>query len=143
AASAARPQAPQVLEEPERGLLDEIEHELEAVAAAVVRIGHVLAPEVRRELEQQANLAVVLGRAEVEERGLVQLVHREQEVEPLEVLEGDSPRAQRAEIDPAPLGRAPRAWVRRLADVVGVRAGRIDLDPKLRRALGDDLAEDA
>jgi len=56
-------------------------------------------------------------------------IHRQDAVERIEVLSQNLPRAQRAEIVAAPQGMRLGARVGRLADVIVVRAGRIDAHP--------------
>ena len=78
--------AAQMLEEARGGLLDEIEHVLEARAAAVVRIGHLAPLEMRRELQEQPDPVSILGGTQLEQELPILLVHREHELEVLEVL---------------------------------------------------------
>ncbi len=110
--------------------------------AAVIRIGHFLRPTLRRELEQQPHSTAILGRTDLEQRGAIQLVHREHELEVLEVPLGDAARAlsARDRLRAAAAARCART-IGRLADVIGVRARRVDLHVELRRALGEQLAE--
>ena len=75
-----------MLEEAGSGLLDEIEHVLEARAAAVVGIRHLAPLEMRRELQQQPDPVPILGRAHLEQELPILLVHREHELEVLEIL---------------------------------------------------------
>ena len=132
-----------MLEETGSGLFDEIEHVLESRGAAVVRIGHFAPLEMRRELQEQPDPVPVLGWTDFEQEFAILLVHREHELELLEVLLGHSPCAQPLEIDAAALRCPTRARVRSGAIVIAMRARRVDLDIELGRALGKQLAEHA
>ena len=71
------------------GLLDQVENALEVRAAAVVRIGHVLQPQMRREIEEQAEVVARLGRSKRPELAEIAAIHREDPVEACEVLARD------------------------------------------------------
>src|SRR6185295_14364314 len=115
-----------MLEEAGGGFLDEVEHVLEPRAAAVVGIGHFTALEMRRELEEQPDPVPVFGGTDLEQELAILLVHREHELEPLEVSLGHAPRTQRLQVDAATLRRTARARVRWSAVVVPMGAGRVD-----------------
>ena len=107
-----------VVEQAAAGGLDLVEHRLEAVRAAVVRVGHVevgRAGARRVELAQQPRLAgrVAVGR-ERAQLAQVLAVHRQQQVEVLEVARADL--ARRALERHAARARPPRSR--------GGRAGR-------------------
>src|SRR5439155_16524493 len=126
----------EIIEQPLAARLDQVENLLEAARSAVVRIGHV-AP-----VEQQADL--VLGsrrgdRAQVRE---VLAVHRDEQVELLEVRARHLPR-RALEHDPSRprgLGR-PRIGCR--ARVPAAGAGALHLDLAVEAALVDQVAHDA
>ncbi len=71
----------------------------------------------RHELHQQADLVAHPGRADLPERGDVLVVHRDQQVEALEVSCADLPAAQRGQLVAPLSGRMLRAFVGRATDV--------------------------
>ena len=80
------------LEQPPASVLDEIEDALEACRAAVVRIGHLGAAGAR-EVEQQVDLAALLGCRLSDQGREIVAIHGEDVVEALEVLGTDAPGA--------------------------------------------------
>jgi len=123
------------------GLLDQIEDVLETVRTAVVGIRHIGTAQMWCELEQETYAIAILRRAYLEQRYAVQLVHRDDELEVLEVALVHPSRTLRAQIHTAPLRRALRARIGRISDVIRVRTGRIDLHVEVGRALKHDLAK--
>ena len=66
-------------------------------------------------------------------------VHREDQVELLEVLRADLAR-RAAQLDAAPRGSGRRPAIRRAADVPGARPGRVEHDPVLHPGLAHDVS---
>src|SRR5690606_8708469 len=85
----------------------------------------------------------MLLRAGALEEPQVAAVHGHDEVELREVLLAHLARAQRAQVVAAPQGVRLRTGVGRLADVVVVRAGRLDLDALLQPDAAYEVGEDA
>jgi len=106
--------------------LDQVEHALEALRAAFIRIGDIANAELRREIEEQPQVTPVRARSQCVEREQVAAVHRENPVEALEVVGRDLPRAASAEIIATRASVLDRAHIRRLADLVVAGAGRVD-----------------
>ena len=77
------------------------------------------------------------------EDSIVAPVHRQDQLEGLEIGLAHPAGPLAGEIDPAPRRRRDAARVRRLALVVAMGTGGIDLDPPFISALGDQLAGDA
>jgi len=75
-----------MLEKAGSGLLDEIEHVLEARASAVVGIGHLAPLEMRREFQEQADPVPVFDGTDLEQELAILLVHREHELVGVEVV---------------------------------------------------------
>ena len=74
-----------MLQQPARRILHQVEHELEPLRSARIRVGHRRRI-LRVEFGQQPDLVRVLARREALERAHVLLVHREHVVEGREVL---------------------------------------------------------
>src|SRR5580765_1846867 len=70
----------------------------------------------------------MLGRAEPPQDAQVAAIHRQHQVELLEIALAEVPGPLRAQVIAAPLGMMLRPLVRRLADVIVVRAARLDVD---------------
>ena len=114
------------------------------VAAAVVRIGHLAPPEVRRELQA----ATVPGRdtrpgtaRAGTPRFCSSIASTSSKCSKSSL--GHAPRAQRLEIDATALGGAACARIGRRAHVIRMRARRIDLHVELGRSLREQLAKHA
>src|SRR5215469_6784079 len=99
-------------DEPVARGLDQVEHALEAVRAAFVRIGDIANAELRREIEKQPQVTLVRARSQCVERGQVAAVHRENPVEALEVVGRDLPRATSAEVIAAHASVLDRTYIR-------------------------------
>ncbi|CAM2170258.1 hypothetical protein BLAT2472_11333 [Burkholderia latens] len=109
--------------------LDLIEHLLKTLRTAEIRIGDFGLGRARRELHQQAQLVAMLGRAAPAQLGEVCFIHRQQQVEPLEIRRAHLSRPQRRQVIAARACSGLRARVGRLADVPVAGARRIDRDP--------------
>jgi hypothetical protein len=116
-----------VHEQPAHGLLHQVQHFLEAVGATVVGIGDVRGRALGRELEQQSQpLMGAAGRAPPQHAQVLP-VHRQNQIETLEICRLYHPRAQRRQIVATARGRLAGAGIRRLADVVARGTGGVHL----------------
>ena len=86
------------LSRPRAACSSEIEHFLEARFAAVVRVRNLIDSRVGRKLQEQAHpLSILCGCAAPQVRQ-VGTIHRQDEIESLEILAGDLARAQSTRI---------------------------------------------
>ena len=131
----------QVLEQSAGRSFGKIEHFLEAVRSAVVRIRNFRGRACGSEFEKQSQPLVRDCRRPSTQHAQVLLVHGEDQVETLEILGLDDARTQRLEVIAAPRARRARPRVGRLADVVAGGAGRIDLDGQLGRLARRERAQ--
>src|SRR3954451_9335649 len=126
--------------------LDLMEHRLEALRAAVVGVGDVevgCAGRGRVELAQQPRLRRRLRRGRDRADAMqVLAIHREQQVEVLEVLHAQLAR-RAVQLDPAPASGLGGAPVRRVADVPAAGARAVDDDLVLQAGLADERAHHA
>lgn len=124
-------------------VFDVVEHRLEALRAAVIRIGHLLGVVPRGEVHQSHNLVTMLGRTIGHQLSHVGVVHGHDPLEAREIASLDASRAQGAQVVTATLGRRLRASVGRMTDVIAVRARRIDLDQIAQPGFGQTVTKDA
>ena len=108
---------------------EQVQHLLEALRPAVVRIRHCARRRRRHELHHQSDAIVTMRRRTPAQLAQILLVHRQDQI----VSTSKSPalhgaRTQRRQVDAATARSGDRALVRRLAHVIVVRARRIDLD---------------
>jgi hypothetical protein len=73
--------------------LGELEHRFEAVGAAEVGIGHFAKSEFGDEIEQQPEAARVIRRLQCAQIAQIAQIHRQDVVEPREVVDDDLPGA--------------------------------------------------
>src|SRR4030065_2679355 len=92
----------QVREQAVRRLLDDVEHTLEAVLAAVGGIGHFALRALWCVLQKQAEFVLKAGRANGLQVGKILPIHGEDILEPLDVGARRAPPTPAAEIDTAP-----------------------------------------
>jgi hypothetical protein len=131
----------QVLDEPARSSLDQIQHILEPVGAAIIRVRHFADPGLGRELQEEPQAVTgVRGRAALEGAQILP-IHGENEIEMLEIPRLDHPGSQCREIIPAPGSRLARTLIWKLPDVVSGRAGGVDFQRDVRRLTGRDDAK--
>src|SRR5258706_616641 len=124
-------------------LLRHVQALLEALGAAVVRIGHVLAFPARARVEEQAELRLRGSRRHRAEDAQVAAIHCEDVVEFLEIALGDLAGPERAQVVSAALGVLHAARIRGLAYVIVVRAGRCDAHMICEAPALDQRAKDA
>ena len=114
-----------------RARLAEIEHALELLETAVIRIRHLAGAAVGRELQEESESRARSGDAPFLERREIRVIHREHMVELREILPLHQPRTQAREVVAATARGGDRAPVRRLTDVMTGGAGGIDFDREL------------
>ena len=110
------------------GGLDEIEHALEAVRAAIVGIRYLVDARVGREVEQKPKPGFHPLGAEPGKIAQIRAIHGEHVVETDEVFPRRLPAAQIRDVHSAPTSRGLRARIGRIADVIVVGARRIGRD---------------
>ena len=93
----------QMREHADRGLLDEIEHVLETVRAAVVRIRHVAAPRCGANSSSKRTRLAILGRTHLEQERRFCSSIASTSSKCCEILLGHAPRALAAQVDAARL----------------------------------------
>ena len=130
--------APQVPDQAPGGHLNQIQHVLEAVRSAVVRVWNVGDACVRRELEEEPQAVLCLRRRAALQCAQVLAIHGEYEIEVLEIARLDHARAQRREVITASRRGFPRPPVGKLAHVVAGRSGRVDFQHDVRCLAGRD-----
>ena len=108
--------------------MDQVEHVLESFCTAVIRVGHIGWCRCTSKLEQGSNARVMPGWAAVEQRRVIEAIHREDQVEALEVRVLHLPRPQAREVYAAAGSRLYRARVGRFPDVIAMGARGVDLD---------------
>ena len=118
----------QICEETLACRIDQVEHPLEAVGTAVVRIRHLARAGVGRERHQQRDLGARARGADALQVHEVVLIHREDVVEAVEVRALHLAAAQVLHPQPALLAVRDGAAVGRGIDVVVGGAGGVDLD---------------
>src|SRR5438105_592688 len=111
-----------------RGILDQIEYLIEAARSAVIRIRYHLPARARRVLQEELDLVLVAFGTQRAQVRVVFIVHRQHVIEANEVVPRRLAPAQPADVDAAARDRRLRALIRRLADVIRVRAGRVHFD---------------
>jgi len=117
-----------VREKPLGGRLKHVEYALEPALTAVVGIRHLTHWKIGRKVEEELELPLQPIGTELGQTLVVILIHRQDIVEAMEVLSECAPRAQIADVDPALASRLARPPIRRLAQMIGMRPSRIDLD---------------
>ena len=139
----AKPRPLVVFTPPTARRLDQVEHMLEAVRSAIVRIGNFANAELGREVEEQSDMAVVRRRvASRSVRGGSRDPSRGSSGS-AEIVVADLPRTLLAQVVAA-LGRVrDRAPVGRLADMPVAGAGRCDDDPVRHAGARRPLAKHA
>ncbi len=110
-------------------LLDEIEHALEPVEAAVIRVGHFAHAERRHEVEQQSEAPLVCWRTHRFQCAQDRKVHRENPSEAGEIRRADLTSPQCSEIVSTAMRRLNRAPIGWRADVPVSDASGIGEDP--------------
>jgi hypothetical protein len=132
----------QMLEQPLRGYLHQIQHFLKPVGPPVVRVGDLSNSSVGRKLKEQPQPITPVRRGSVMEHAQVLAIHSENEIEVFKIMRLDDPRAQRRHVVAASDRRLPRTCVRRLSNVIPSSARRIHLDHQLGCLTRRDGAED-
>src|SRR5579871_2416459 len=127
-------------EQSARRLFDQIEYLFKTVGPAVVRVGHVPRIRLRRKFEKQAQPLLRVRRCAASQRLQVLAIHRQDEVEALEVCRLDDAGTQCAQVIAAPRGRGACARIGGLPHMVVGRTGRIELQSQLRRFPSCDCA---
>src|ERR1700694_4341886 len=97
----------QVREQASRGRFYEVEHLLEAVGSAVVRVRNILRTPFRSKLEEQPQPLVRVRRRVPAQYAQVLTIHRQNQIEALEVARFHHARAQRREVVSTAGGGAP------------------------------------
>src|SRR6267143_1601037 len=133
----------QVREQASRGRFYEVEHLLEAVGSAVVRVRNILRTRFRSELEEQPQPPVRVRRRAPAQHAQVLTIHRQNQIEALEVAGFHNARAQRREVISTAGGSLPGARIGWFAHVIRGRAGRIHFDGKFRRLARSERAQHA
>ncbi len=110
---------------------------------AVIGVGHIGRRRPAGKLQQRANTRVMLGRAAVEQGRVIQAIHRNDQVEALEIVVLHLPCAQAREVDAPAGGSFDSAWIGRLTHVISVSAGGVDLDVETRGVPASVRAEHA
>src|SRR6185437_17080361 len=103
-----------MLDEAARSCLDQVQHVLEAVGSAVIRVRNLADAGLRREVQEKPQALARLRRRAALERAQILAIHCEDEIEIVEVARLDDPRAQRREVITAPCGSLTRPPVRQL-----------------------------
>src|ERR1700686_3942287 len=85
-------------EQASRGRFYEVEHLLEAVGSAVVRVRNILRTRFRSKLKEQPQPLVRVRRRVPAQRAQVLTIHRQNQIEALEVAGFHNARAQRREV---------------------------------------------
>ena len=129
------------VEQSQRGSLDEIEHLLEVLGRAIIRIGHLEDTEPGGEIEKQAEMAGVVARAEPVQHPKICHVHRQDPFEASEVVAVDAACAAVREVVAAPARVGDRAPIRRFPELIVVCRGGIDDDPFGEPCLRNEHAE--
>lgn len=124
--------------------LNNVEHVVEAIVAAVVRIGHLVIAGLGVELAEEARArAVVTVGIEVERVVQVATIHREDVVEVVEIVTVHLPRSYIIQINTPLRRRRAHPGVRLLPDVPLAGSRRVDLETVLEPGLHHDLPEEA
>jgi hypothetical protein len=110
-----------------RSGLDEVEHVLEFLRPAVVRVGHLAVPGQRCEIEQQREVRSWHRGPDARGIAPVALVHDEHEVEALEIARHELAGAQRRQVVAAARARRLGTAIGRVAHAVIVHTGGIDV----------------
>jgi len=109
---------------------------LEAFGSPIVRVRYVTLTGTPV-IEQESEAKPFLGRTGLPQRSQIVAIHRQDMIEAQEIRVLDPTRPQPRQIVAAPRGSFLGTWIRRCADVIAMRPGRIDLDgPPKARALG-------
>jgi len=118
-----------VLQQADAGCLADIDDAVEAIAFAIVGVWDFgISGCFRIEISQKLDLRGGLGiRRDALEVGSIRAVHGNQEIEALEVIYDDLPRAS-VDIETTALAGSTRSRVRTLSDVPSTRASAVDLD---------------
>src|SRR6185437_8223426 len=74
-----------VAQQAARGGLDQVQHFLETIRPAVVRVRHLARTQLRRELEKQSDAIMAIAGRNVFQRGEILAIHRENQIELLEI----------------------------------------------------------
>src|SRR5215510_10583440 len=110
------------------GVLDEVEHELEAARTAVVRVRNLVPRRAAREFHQHAELVAAARRREARQDLEVLAIERDDQIEAVEIVARNSSRAHGGEVVPPCGCGSSAALVRRLAVVIAVRACGVRFD---------------
>lgn len=124
-----------------RCILHQIQHMLEAVGAPEIRIWHFAFVMVFREIKEQPKMALGRVRTQFLKYGKIGCIHRQHVVEPTEIRCFHLASAQCTHVVTALLGGMLCARVRCLADVVVVRACRVDADELVQPGLPGMMTE--
>lgn len=124
----ARSRGPEACHDALTHRFDQIEHLLEPAVSAVVRIGYFAAGVIGMEIAEQPELVFAAGRAQRLKQRMIAAIHCDNVVEFVEIPSAYLASAQLAHVVAAPARRVLGAVIRRLADVVIVRAGRVAFD---------------
>src|SRR3989344_543750 len=133
--------APDVLEQAARGVFDHVQHAIEAAWPAEIWIGHFFLRPISGKLHEQADARFMARRADVDQILEILAVHGQDIIESLDVRGDGLAPAQAADVDAAARAGLLGTLIRRLADVIGMRAGRIDSKEMLQFFILDQLTE--
>lgn len=116
---------------------------IETFALAIEGIGHVLRTEMRRVVEEAADLVARLPGRKPDKFLHIRSIHRKQKIEARKIAAGDLSRALRRDVNAAPSRGRLRAGVRRLAGVPIAKPGGIDIEEMQHAFFRGDTAERA
>jgi hypothetical protein len=116
-------------QEAARCVFNQIEHAIETVCPAVVRVRHLADARLAPELEEQAQPVFAARWTHGLQVQEILPIHCEHVVESLEIVESDGPGSQGIEHDPPPQCRGASPLIGPLAHVVGMSTGRVDMNP--------------
>jgi len=131
----------QMLEQAGRRILHHIQHTLETVRPAKIRIRHFPFGVTLGELQKQAEMALRVAWAQALKNFKIRFIHRQHIIKTIKICDNHLSASQVAQIITAFSCRTLRARIRCLADVVIVRASRIDQDLFRQASLLDLMAE--
>ena len=122
-------------------LLDQIEYALEIFALPVIRIRHLNHAGSTSVVEQQLDACAMMRGRHRLQRLQIRAIHREDEIKIVEVVRLDGSSAQLRQIVASLQRCALAAGIRRIADVVTRRSGRIDQRNRVHALPGSQYAK--
>ncbi len=109
------------------GLMAELQHQIESILLAVIRVWHLAQRLIRGKIQVKPQLILQCRRAKPLHGVQMAPVHCQQQVKALEIGGNKLAGAQVADLDAAGPGGADAARIGRVANMVVMRAGGIDL----------------